>query len=71
VKLPGVEIAVYDTGYPPFVGPVKATLAAPLLNARLVPTSVATRLVALPGIELTGNQPPAVKISRIPSEPLK
>jgi hypothetical protein len=49
VKLPGLEVAVKDVaaGEPP--GKLKLTLAAPLLNARLVPTSVADTLTGAEG----------------------
>jgi hypothetical protein len=41
VKLPGDEVTVKDVAGAPDAAAVNATLAAPLLNAREVPTSVA------------------------------
>ncbi len=44
VKLPGLEVAVKDVAAGEPAGRLKLTVAAPLLNARLVPTSVAVTL---------------------------
>ena len=49
VKLPGLEVAVNEVaaGDPP--GRLNVTVAAPLLNARSVPTSVADTLTGVEG----------------------
>jgi hypothetical protein len=48
---PGEEVAVNDVAVAPGAA-VNATVAAPLLNARLVPTSVAVPIVGMPGAPL-------------------
>jgi hypothetical protein len=48
---PGVDVTVYEEiAAPPVAGAVKATEAAPLLNARLVPTLVAVGADGVAGI---------------------
>jgi hypothetical protein len=50
VKLPGEEITLYEVIGAPFeAGVVQLTFAAPLLNARPVPTSVAETDVGADG----------------------
>ena len=57
---PGEETTVYPVINPPDVGAVNATDAAPLLNARDVPTSVAETAVGEPGIAPNVTHPEAV-----------
>ena len=53
VKLPGLEVTVYDvTGSLLVAGAVNDTVAAPLLYARLVPTFEADTLVGTVGAAL-------------------
>jgi hypothetical protein len=49
VKLPGLEVAVNDVAAGEPAGRLNVTVAAPLLNALLVPTSVADTLTGVEG----------------------
>ena len=57
VKPPGEEVAVNDDAVPPVAWAVKVTVAAPLLYARLVPTSVAVPMVGASGTSGTAVMP--------------
>ena len=54
---PGVEVAVYVEANPPPAFGVNATVAAPLLYARDVPTFVAAPIVGVRGITPSWDHP--------------
>ncbi len=69
VNEPGEDVTVNEVAVAPAPA-VNSTLAAPLLNGRLVPTSVAVTLVGMPGAPLA-EEPITPKISIMQYLPLR